>query len=617
MCNIRNILIFSILLLSFGYHREIFSQTTCTASAPPQVAVGQTFTYTFSLNQRAQQIASYQFPGFDLLSGPNQSSSTQMSIVNGQTTQSSSFSYSFTLRAQKEGTFTVPSATFVVDGTQVKSNSVQIRVVAGQQAGNPQQQQQGVQSNPQTQSFDKNEVFVRASASNTNPHEGELVVITHKLYIGQSVNGGYRVNNVTMPTQSGLWSYTLGDPNQENLAKQEVLNGKKYAVHEIRKTAVFPQKTGEVNVTPMELDFTANILTQQTTGDPFFDRFFGGRQSSQSYNLSIKSNTIQLSVKPLPKNNKPEEFSGLVGNFSMTSLLSRSQLKVNDATNLTITVSGTGNLQHINPPNVEFPSDFDVTEPRITDNINTKGNTVTGTRIFEYVIIPRSEGTYTIPAATFSFFDPQNNKYKSLATETFHLLIEKGSGEQSVSTTSFQKDIKVLGKDIRYIRTSNFKLKPTGVVFFGSLHYFALLILPVLLLIIFILVWRKQIEKRSNEALMRNKRANKVAQKNLKIAKKMLDTKNRELFFLEISRAIWGYISDKYHIPVSQLSTENVSTKLLQLGVAQNTIDAFVETLQKCEFARFAPGDNSSIMKEMYQKATDFILQNEICKTIH
>jgi hypothetical protein len=263
-----------------------------------------------------------------------------------------------------------------------------------------------------------------------------------------------------------------------------------------------------------------------------------------------------------------------------------------------------------------FPPDFDVTEPRITDNINTKGNAVTGSRIFEYVIIPRNEGNFTIPPAVFTFFNPQNGTYKTLATEEFTLQIEKGAGQLSVSTTSSQKDIKVLGNDIRYIRTSNFKLRPVGVVFFGSLQYYAALLLPILLLLIFIIIWRKQIETRSNIALMRNKRANKVARKNLKTAKKMLDEKNKEQFYMEISRALWGYLSSKYHIPVSQLSMENVATKLMQLGVPTQTTDSFLETLQQCEFARFAPGDSSEIMNEMFQKANDFILQNETQRVV-
>jgi hypothetical protein len=534
--------------------------------------------------------------------------------MNGQTTQSNSFSYSFTLRAQKEGSFTIPAATFVVDGNQVKSNAVQIKVLAGQQAGTPQQQQQQQQQgtrNQQAQAFDKNEVFVKASASKTNPYQGEQVVITHKLYVGQSVNGGYRLNSATMPTQSGLWSYTLGDPNAENTAKQEVLNGKRYAVHEVRKTAVFPQKTGEVTVTPMEIDFTAGVITNQSTGDPFFDRFFGGRQNAQNYNLDVKSNIIQLNVKPLPQNNKPDDFSGLVGNFTLTSSLSRAQLKANDATNLTVTISGTGNLQHIDPLDIVFPSDFDVTEPRVSDNINTKGNTVNGSRIFEYVIIPRNEGTFTIPAATFSFFDSQTNSYKTLRTTEYQMQIEKGSGQLSVSTTSSQKDIKVLGSDIRFIRASNFNLKPLGVSFFGSRQYYAALLLPILLLVVFIIIWRKQIEIRGDVALMRNKKAKKVAHKNLKTAKKLLEEQSKEQFYMEISRALWGYLSSKYHIPVSQLSMENVTVKLLQIGVTPKTTEQFTDTLHQCEFARFAPGDSSEIMHEMYQKANEFILQNE------
>lgn len=590
------------------------AQITCTANAPPQVAVGQAFTFTFSLNQRAQQISSYQFPGFDILSGPNQSSQDNVQIVNGQVTQSRSIAYSFTLRASAEGNYIVPAAIFVVDGNSVKSNSVPIKVVAAQQAGTHQSAQQQTQRNqnqPQNQPFDKNDVYIRASLSKSNPYQGEQVIVTHKLYVGQSVNGGYRVNNITIPSQSGLWSYTLGDPDAENPGKPEIINGKKFTVHEIRRTAVFPQKNGEITITPMQLEFLAGVITQQSSGDPFFDRFFGGRQNSQNYEFTVKSNAALLNVKSLPQNNKPDFFSDLVGTFSLSSHLSRKQLKSDDATNLTITIQGIGNLQHIDALALNFPADFDVTEPKISDNINTKGGSVNGSRTFEYVIIPRNEGTFTIPSTDFTYFDLLSNSYKALSTPNFELQVEKGDGQLSVSTSSTQKDIKILGNDIRFIRASNIRLRSVSFAFFGSTTYFASVALPLLILVIIILLWRKHIEKNRDLELVRNRKAKKVAEKNLKLAHKLMLAEKKDDFYIEISRALWGYLSAKYHIPTSQLSIETVEKRLYEKKVSLVAISEFINTLTDCEFARFAPGDINKQMNEMYFNASDFIQKNE------
>lgn len=607
MKKISNYLLFIYLFLFFIIFNPAYGQVTCTASAPSQVNVGQPFQYTVTLNESASQILSTNFSNFNVLNGPNAGSSSSITVINGKTTQNQSFTYTYTLSAKSEGTFSIPPTTFKVNNKTIKSNPLTITVVKG----SPQNTRQN-SSQQNTPKFNEKDVFIRASASKTNPYLGEQVLITHKLYIGASVNGGYRIENINIPSQSGLWTYTMGDDSGNPKQTVETIDGKRYTVYEIRKTSVFPQKDGEITVTPMEMVFIARIITKQSTGDPFFDQFFGN-QSARDYELNIKSNPIKLSVKPLPSNQKPDNFSGLSGQFTIKALISRNTLKTNDATNLTISVSGNGNIQHIESLNIKFPSGLDVTDPKITDNINTKGITVNGTRIFEYVIIPRSDGTFTIPSATFSYFDLRSNSYKTITTEPLVLNVEKGSGDNSVLTSSQnQKNIKILGKDIRFIKTGNLKLDlASSKNFFGSTTYFTLLLLPLLLGIIIIILRRKQIEYYSNVALVKNKRAKKLAQKKLKNAHHLLKLLQVDPFYNEISRALWGYISDKYHIPLAQLSLESVESTLLLKGISSDIIQKFIETLQQCEYARFAPGDKAILMNEMYEKALEFILNNE------
>ena len=593
---------------------SIWAQVSCVAKAPAEVGVGQAFRYQVTLNEKPSKIVSTSFGNFDVLNGPSTSYASSTRIINGQVSQSSTQTYTYTLAAQKEGKFTITGMTFEVNGNQVKSNSVTINVVegGGSQAGNAGARGQGQQQSRAqlSQGFDKRDVFVKAYCSNTNPYVGEQVIITHKLYVGSSINGGYQVTSVNAPTQSGLWSYTLGDPDAEPPATYETIDGKRFKVYEVRRTAVFPQQSGKITVTPFEIGFMARVITVQPSNDPF-DMFFGGRQYAQDYNLDLKSNSVELNCKPLPEAGKPDDFSGLVGNFTMSSNLSRNELKTNDATNLTITISGTGNLQHVEAPNMEFPSDFDVTDPRINDNINTRGNNVTGSRTFEYIIIPREAGEFSIPAASFSYFDPKSRSYKTLTGEAYQVKVEKGNDGGISSVSAEQKDIKFLSKDIHYIKTNGKAFHPKRGEFFGSLWFYVGMILPLILLLIFIMVWRKTMDNRQNVTLMKDKRANKVARKRLKKAGKLLDAHQKEAFYVEISQVLWGYVSDKFHIPLSQLSMDTVEEKLKQKQVDEESIKEFLETLNQCEFARFAPGDSSQMMTEMYQRAHDFMTKIE------
>lgn len=591
----------------------VSAQVTCTASAPSQVSVNQAFYLSFALNAKAEKVASVNFNAFNVLGGPSQSYSSSTSIVNGKVSSSTSYTYTYTLQATKEGTFTVPAVTFVVDGKQVKSNPVTIKVVAASAADPDPTGVSRQQSRTQTtQAFDKKDVFVKAYASKTNPYQGEQVIVTHKLYVGTSVNGGFRVEKVDMPTQSGFWSYTLGDPNADAPHSVETINGKKYNVYEVRRTALFPQKSGTLTVSPMKIDFLGRVIYQMRSNDFWDDFWGGGSQRSQDYNLNLTSNSITLNVRSLPENGRSDHFSGVVGSFKMDSRLTRNELKTNDAANLIVTIEGTGNLQHIEAPNINFPPDFDVTEPKITDNINTRGNSVTGSRSFEYILIPRSAGDFTIPPAEFVYFDNTTGQYKTLQTDEYQLKVEKGVGDAGVSTTmANQKDVQILDRDIRFIKSVDNGFRPAGNRIFGSLWYWLLFLLPFLLFVLFLLIWRKQLENRSNVVQMKDRRANKVSRKRLKKAGKLLEENKKEEFYVEISRALWGYMSDKFHIPLAQLSMETVEMKLKEKNLSEESISDFIATLNQCEYARFAPGDSTALMKEMYEASLQFITRIE------
>jgi len=610
MKTLVNYLLFCTLFIHSSFSNQSLAQNSCTAKAPAQVAVGQNFRYEITVANEDSKILTTDFSNFNVLSGPAITPYVFIGLANGQISKSTTITFTYVLAAKRTGNFTIGPASVKAGKNTIKSNPVTIKVVQGNpqtQQNNPGNRQQG-----NLPSINSKDVFLKAFASKSNPYQGEQVIITHKLYVSNRINGEIGIDNINLPSQNGLWSYTLGDPNKPFAQTTEVLDGKRYSVYEIRKTAVFPQKTGEITVTPMEMKFMGRVYYTQQTGDPSIDQYYGGIKRAQDYTLDIKSNSIKLNIKELPKSNQPENFNGITGNYTIKSLLSRDKLKANDATNLTITISGSGNLQYIDNPGITFPEGMDVSEPKITDNINTQGNSVSGSRIFEYVIIPRNEGTFKIPAPQLTFFNIQNNTYQTITANSFTLNVEKGNGDNQLTASGNQKNIKFLGKEIRFIKSTKPKFRAVeDTHFFGSPFYYSFFIVFAILFILILIIRKNQIEYHSNSALIQNKRAHKVASKNLKNAQKLLQLNQKDPFYIEISRALWGYVSHKYQIPLAQLSIENIEIKLKTKGISDLTIHSFIETLQLCEYARFAPDDNSQIMHEMYEKALQFILKNE------
>jgi len=358
------------------------------------------------------------------------------------------------------------------------------------------------------------------------------------------------------------------------------------------------------------------VEQQRSRGNDIFDMFFSdpffGGSRAQDIKLNLSSSTVSINAKELPSTNKPDNFSGLVGDFKVNAKLSRDKLNANDATNLSVTVSGSGNLQYIEPLNFNFPAEIAAHDPEIKDNIN-KSSGISGSRTFEYVLIPRAEGDYTIPSASFVYFDKKKGSYVTLTTPEFQLKVDKGQGGSAVSYNSNTKsDIKVLGNDIRHIKT-NKQPELQRMQFFASSLYWGLLFLPVLLLIVFIVLLRKKIKSQQNIALHRDKRASKTARKRLKKAERLLKSKQDEAFYIEISRVLWGYISDKFHIPAGQLSLDTAFQKLSERKMQEDSIQEFINTLQDCEYVRFAPSSEITPDK-MYERTFSFItkIENEL-----
>jgi hypothetical protein len=604
--------IFTLLSLLLAYSTIFGQEIEFTATAKEVVEVGDQFRLIYSVNGQASGFRTPAIKGFSVLSGPNQSQSSRTQIINGQVSRSLDYSFTYILQATSEGTFTIPPASVNVDGKTYQSNPVTIKVAKG----NTQPPQQGTQQgSAPTGEITAKDLFVRAVPSKTNPYQGEQIIVTYKIYTRVPV-AEYSITRT--PSTAGFWLQDLLKDSKKLNQFRETIDGQEYVVAEIKKDALFAQKAGTLTIDPLEMDVLAQIqrkVAKRNFNDPFFDSFFNDSflgNTYQNVRKTIRSNEIKINVKPLPENSRPKDFTGGVGDFNVNASIDREQLKANEALTLRFSISGKGNIKLVEKPAVAFPPDFEVYDPRTTDNIVASANGVSGTRNFEYLIIPRNPGKYKIKPITFSYFDLSSQSYKTITSQEFEIDVSKGDGRQGEIVASTDKeDFKYIGSDIRYIKTGQIKLSPVDDYLFGSMLFLIWVIAIPVLFILFVIIWRKELKKRSNIAFMRNKKATGIARKRLKAAERFMKQNKPDEFWLEASNALWGYMSDKFNIPRSALSMDSVNGALKSKGVKDELSANFIEVLNKCEFARFAPGNKTQAMDEIYKQSIEVITRTE------
>ena len=575
-------------------------KTRFVMSAPNAVEMGKQFRLSFAINERASNL---QLPpaitaNFDILMGPSTGQSTSIRIVNGRTTKEVNYSYTYILRAKKEGNFEIRPASIEVKGKVFESNSINIHVVKAQLK--PQQQQSGrTQSqNPSSrQSVDlgKDNMFTRVVLSKHNVYKGEQIIATVKLYVNPNIPiAGF--DEVNLPTYEGFYTQDIEIPQQISFTR-EVYNDKIYQVGVLKKTILFPQQNGKITIQPFSM---ALLVQQQVKSRSFFDDFFSNYRTVKS---RMTSSAVSVNVKDLPT--VPANFLGGVGSFNISSSISSESVTTNDAVTLTVKINGTGNIRLIQTPKLKLPSDFEVYDPRATDNVRATDNGATGSKTIEYLFQPRFEGDYTIPPIQFAYFNPTSGKYVTKSTQEYKLHVVKGSEEQSTTVVSSlrKEDVRLIGKDIRFIEQGNPALKLKGHTFFGTTKFYLIYIISSLLFILLFMVYRKKAKENANIALVRNKKANSVAKKRLKAAAGFMKKNNNEAFHDEILKAFLGYLSDKLGIPVADLNRESAVLKLQEKNVSQEVIDDYIDVTEQCEFARYAPTGGSEARHELYKKA--------------
>ena len=576
---------------------------TFTANAPEVVVSGDQFRLSYTINsQKVRDFRAPSIQGFEVLMGPSRS--TQYQNYNGVVTNSITFTY--ILMAEKEGTYTIPGATIVADGNNYTSNSVEIKVLpTDQSSSNAGSGSSARLSRNQANSgkITDKELFMTATASKTNVYEQEAILLTYKVYT--QVN----LTNLRgdIPDLKGFHTQEVELPNQKTFTLEHY-NGRNYNTTIWRQLVLFPQQTGKIEIPSVTFEGTVSQMV--ASADPFDAFFNGGNYVNITKNIVTPKLTIK--VKELPAG-KPANFSGGVGEFTLSSSISTQELKTNDAVTIKLVISGTGNMKLINTPEVGFPQDFEIYDPKVDNKFNLTRNGLSGNKVIEYLAIPRHAGTYTIPPIEFSYFDLKSQSYKTLKTDAYTLNVAKGEGnsDQVVANFTSKEDLKVLGQDIRYIKTGDTQLTKKDDYFFGSTSYYLWYIVPLALFIALMIINRKQAMENANVAKVRTKKANKVATKRMKNAGKLLAEKKSEAFYDEVLKALWGYISDKLSMPVSQLSKDNIEEELQKHQVADELIKEFINNLNECEFARYAPGNQDEKMDKIYSSAIDVISKME------
>ena len=569
-----------------------------TASAPSTVIVDKPFQLVYTVNATGKDLKVPEFTNFEVLAGPFESRSSSYQVINGKASSSLSISYTFTLQGLKTGTYSVPPASIIVDGQKHSSNGLSIKVLPDD--GSDAAGSSAAQSGASTAKITNDKIFIRTNISKSSVYEQEPVVVTYKLYTLADVAG---MNNMKMPDFNGFLKQEL-DQSQNKQLSYENFNGKNYGTIVLYQVLLYPQRTGDITID--KASFEAVIRVQNKTQvRSIFDDFF---DSYTNVNKALVAPAVKVKVYPLP-GAKPAGFSGTVGQLSMSSTISATQVKANEAVTLKVVISGSGNMKLIKNPDIELPEGFEIYDPKVNNNFKTTTSGVSGTKTIEYLFIPRNAGDFEIPAAEFVYFDLQEKTYKTLRTPVYNLKVSKGEGGESVVSGNYvnKEDVKQLGKDIRFIETKPFKLTKKTEPVFGTVEGWILYLIPLLVALFLFFVLKRKALENSNIEFVRNKKANKQAQKRLKMAQKLLNEGKKDKFYEEVLKAVWNYLSDKLAIPAASLTKERVEAELTEKGVNADAIKQFTDILNTCEFARYAPNSGQQEMGNLYAEAIDAI----------
>ena len=588
-------------------------KVTFEANSPLTVAVGEAFRVEFALNAKpdGDTFKAPSFEGFDVLAGPAISQGSSVQIVNGSMTKSVSYTYTFVLLPQAAGNVTIGAAEVKVDGSSYRTRPLPIEIVNEGEGSRAQQQQGGSNRADDTQAdaqsrIGKDDILLRAVVSRSSVYKNEPLHVAFKLYTRVPY-----VNIVpeSAPSFNGFWSQDLSDPNSARVGR-ETYAGKVYETRVLYDYLLYPQQVGSLTIDPVDMTVVAQVVVQSRHADPFF----GGGREVFNVPRKVQSQRATVQVKALPAG-APASFSGAVGNFTMDTQFPSERIAANSGATVTVKISGTGNLTFVQAPKLPLPTSFEQYNVKTTESINTSASGISGYRQFEYPFIARAEGTYDIEPIEFTYFDPQRVQYVTLKSKPLTLEITpdaRGGGDAVVmqGRGMSKEEVKMLGQDIRFIKLGGAQLRSERVPFIFSAAYWILLLGVLALFTMIYVALRKQIRESQNVALVRGKRANKVAVQRFRAAKRYMEEQNRHAFYEEMLRALWGYMSDKFNIPVANLTKENVREELHKRGVSSEDSQRFTDIITRCDEAQYSPVE-SARMNDVYSEGVNLISRIE------
>lgn len=580
------------------------SQAQIAVSVPSHVEAGENFRLSYTINtQDVDEFRAGNIPGgLELIAGPYTSQQSSYRMVNGHTSSSSSITFTYTLYAAKDGSFTIPPAHARINGRMVASRAAKV-VVSGRSrnsGGAPKMHGEDESREPSMASagtrITANDLFIKVTANKRRVHEQEPILLTYKVY---SLVDLTQLEG-KMPDLTGFHSQEVPLPQQKSFHLERV-NGKPYRAVTWSQYVMYPQMTGKLQIP--SITFKGIVVQQNRSVDPF-EAFLNGGSGYVEVHRNIVAPGLTVQVDPLPA--KPAGFSGGVGRFNISAQLTKKEVKAGDPVTLRVVVGGNGNLKLIKQPEVNFPKDFDKYDAKVTDKTKLTSTGVGGNMIYDFLFVPRNQGTYTIPAVSFTYYDTGLNAYKTIKTQPFKLVVDKGDGNSTSSDYDAQKD-----NDIHDIMSGKCEQRQVGNFFFGSTSWWISLLLPMIAFIVLLVIFRKRALDHADAVKMRGKKANKIARKRLKKASKLMFQGKSEAFYDEVLRALWGYVGYKLNIPVEQLNRDNITEKLQSHQVDDATIGKFISALDTCEFERYAPGDASGNMEKTFNSAMTAIEEIE------
>ena len=589
-------LVLSLLMLSWAAS----AQVSFTVDAPALTALGRPFNVAFTIDAEPEQ-NSFKAPefeeNFDVVAGPSTSVGRSMQFINGK--QSSSYNYTITyaLMPRESGTFTIGSASVKVDGKTYTTRPMLVEVIAEKQGA-------GVKT-PNTSpegSIGRDDILLRLKVSDTELYKGESLRASLVLYTRVTVEN---IESLTMPPFDGFWSQEL---SFDNAPSREEYNGRVYETYKITELLLSPQESGKIVIPEAVMDVVAQVVVQDRRN---YDPIFGGRQV---YRVSreLKSAPVTINVKEFPAG-APQSFNGAVGNFSLRSTMPEAEIDANSADQIELTISGTGNLKFITAPRITLPESFEVYDTKVVDNCKITATGTTGSLTYTYPFVARSAGAFTIPRIEFSFFNSDTQAYETLATEPFTLVVkDDGSIAASAPATSnynYGGPMRQLDRDIRFIHTGKLPKRAAAAFILTPLYWLAIVAMVALFILIFA-VLRKRIRERSNTVARRMRHADKMAVQRLRMAERYMNEENRHAFYEEMLRAMWGYIGDKFNIPVASLTKEKIREELYRRNVAEATAEQFCEVISRSEEAQYAPSASGE-MTDIYAEAVEVISKIE------